>query len=86
MEQQAIDRVHRLGQTKEVTTTRFIIKNSIEENMQERQKYKTALAQKALDEEDSGHSTGGKRRKRLGVKDKEEILEEKMKSLAILFH
>jgi SNF2 family DNA or RNA helicase len=86
VEQQAVDRVHRLGQTKEVTTTRFIIKNSIEENMQERQKYKTALAQKALDEEDSGQIIGGKRRKRAGVKDKEEILQEKMKSLAILFH
>lgn len=31
VEQQALDRLHRIGQKKEVTTTRYIIKNSIEE-------------------------------------------------------
>lgn len=31
VEQQALDRLHRIGQKKEVVTTRYIIKNSIEE-------------------------------------------------------
>lgn len=84
VEQQAVDRVHRLGQTQTVTTTRFIIKNSIEENMQERQRYKTALAEKALnDDEDDGPK---KKRKGQSSIDKERILQEKIKSLAILFH
>lgn len=31
VEQQALDRLHRIGQKKEVITTRYIIKDSIEE-------------------------------------------------------
>jgi SNF2 family DNA or RNA helicase len=31
VEEQALARVHRLGQTKKVTTVRFIMKNSIED-------------------------------------------------------
>lgn len=30
-EEQALDRVHRLGQTREVITVRYIVKDSIEE-------------------------------------------------------
>jgi hypothetical protein len=30
-EEQALDRVHRLGQTREVVATRYIVKDSIEE-------------------------------------------------------
>jgi len=30
-EQQALDRIHRMGQDKDVITTRYIVKNSIEE-------------------------------------------------------
>ena len=30
-EEQALDRVHRMRQTREVVTTRYIVKNSIEE-------------------------------------------------------
>jgi len=30
-EEQAIDRVHRLGQTREVVATRYIVQDSIEE-------------------------------------------------------
>lgn len=31
IEDQALDRVHRIGQTKEVTTVRYIVKNTLEE-------------------------------------------------------
>jgi SNF2 family DNA or RNA helicase len=47
-EDQAIDRVHRLGQTKPVHVTRFIIKDSIEERIMELQERKKMLAQGAL--------------------------------------
>lgn len=30
VEDQALDRVHRIGQTKEVTTVRYIVKNTLE--------------------------------------------------------
>ena len=43
-EAQAIDRVHRLGQTREVTTTRFIMDGSFEEKMLELQRKKQKLA------------------------------------------
>ena len=42
VEAQAIDRVHRMGQTEEVTVTRFIVEGSIEEKMlkvQDRKKF-----------------------------------------------
>lgn len=31
VEDQALDRVHRIGQKKEVTTVRYIVKNTLEE-------------------------------------------------------
>jgi SWI/SNF-related matrix-associated actin-dependent regulator of chromatin subfamily A3 len=46
MEEQALCRVHRMGQTKEVTTIRYRIKNSFEEKVvtiQERKKDLAAL-------------------------------------------
>ncbi|KAF2199436.1 hypothetical protein GQ43DRAFT_376286 [Delitschia confertaspora ATCC 74209] len=43
-EAQAVDRVHRLGQMREVTITRFIMANSFEEKMLELQRKKRALA------------------------------------------
>ena len=43
-EAQAIDRIHRLGQTREVTTTRFIMGGSFEEKMLELQRKKQNLA------------------------------------------
>lgn len=43
-EAQAVDRIHRLGQTREVTTTRFIMKESFEEKMLELQRKKQNLA------------------------------------------
>ena len=43
-EAQAVDRVHRLGQTREVFTYRFIMKNSFEEKMLDLQRKKQNLA------------------------------------------
>lgn len=47
-EAQAIDRIHRLGQTREVTTTRFIMAGSFEEKMLELQRKKQNLADLSL--------------------------------------
>jgi len=47
-EEQAIDRVHRLGQTKPVFVTRFIIQGSVEEKILELQDKKRNLIQGAL--------------------------------------
>ncbi|KAL9618056.1 MAG: hypothetical protein Q9160_007185 [Pyrenula sp. 1 TL-2023] len=44
VEAQAIDRVHRMGQVKEVQVTRFIVKGSIEERMLRVQERKGAIA------------------------------------------
>ncbi len=43
-EAQAVDRVHRLGQDREVVIKRFIMQDSFEEKMLELQKKKKALA------------------------------------------
>lgn len=48
IEAQAIDRVHRIGQTRPVTVTRFVIKNSIEERILELQDRKQLLAKSVL--------------------------------------
>jgi SNF2 family DNA or RNA helicase len=45
---QAIDRVHRIGQTREVTTVQFIMKDSIEEKIAELAKKKQKLADMSL--------------------------------------
>jgi len=47
-EQQAIDRAHRLGQTRPVFVTRFVIQDSIEERILELQKKKNELARGKL--------------------------------------
>lgn len=48
IEQQAIDRVHRLGQSEEVKVFRFIMKDTIEEQIRELQDQKRKLADGAL--------------------------------------
>ncbi|XP_061598880.1 helicase-like transcription factor [Cololabis saira] len=47
-EEQCIDRCHRLGQTKKVVVTKFIVKDSVEEKMVEIQKRKQDLVDKAF--------------------------------------
>jgi len=48
-EEQAIDRVHRIGQTRPVVVTRFVIKGSIEESILKLQDGKRVLASTALE-------------------------------------
>ncbi|XP_074379058.1 putative SWI/SNF-related matrix-associated actin-dependent regulator of chromatin subfamily A member 3-like 1 isoform X2 [Apium graveolens] len=49
VEEQAMDRVHRIGQTKEVTIVRIIARNSIEERILELQDKKKRMASEAFD-------------------------------------
>ncbi|RXW22591.1 hypothetical protein EST38_g3260 [Candolleomyces aberdarensis] len=48
VENQAVDRIHRLGQTRPVTTVKLIIANTIEARLLEVQKKKTELANMTL--------------------------------------
>lgn len=61
MEEQAIDRVHRLNQTVDVTVYRLSIHNSVEEKILELQEAKRKLASAALE--------GGKAIGKLSMKD-----------------
>ncbi|XP_017297431.1 helicase-like transcription factor isoform X2 [Kryptolebias marmoratus] len=47
-EEQCIDRCHRLGQKRKVVVTKFIVKNSVEENMVKIQRKKQDLVEKAF--------------------------------------
>lgn len=47
-EDQCVDRCHRLGQTRDVVITKFIVKDSVEENMVKIQKKKQELVEKAF--------------------------------------
>ena len=51
VENQAIDRTHRIGQTNKVIAYRLLVKNSIEEKIRTLQKQKSALAEDILGEE-----------------------------------
>jgi superfamily II DNA or RNA helicase len=48
IEEQAIDRVHRVGQRRPVVVTRYIVRNSIEERIARLQQYKRDTASRAL--------------------------------------
>ena len=69
-EAQAVDRVHRLGQTRAVTCTRYVMEGSIEERMLVLQKKKTDLAELSI----------GK-----GRLDRAEAAKEKLEELKSLF-
>ncbi|MEQ2266611.1 hypothetical protein XENORESO_012331 [Xenotaenia resolanae] len=47
-EEQCIDRCHRLGQKSDVVVTKFIVKDSVEENMVKIQKKKQDLVEKTF--------------------------------------
>ncbi|KAL1965519.1 hypothetical protein VTN77DRAFT_5602 [Rasamsonia byssochlamydoides] len=67
---QAVDRVHRLGQTREVTTIQFIMKDSIEEKIFELAKKKQRLADMSMNR---------------GKLDKREVQEARMREYRSLF-
>lgn len=67
---QAVDRVHRLGQTRDVITVQFIMKDSIEEKIAELAKKKQQLANMSLNRTKS---------------DKREMMEDRMKEYRSLF-
>lgn len=69
-EAQAVDRVHRLGQTREVTIKRFIMHNSFENKIMDLQRKKKTLAELTM---------GGKK------KSKEQVAKEKLEDLRSLF-
>lgn len=56
-EAQAVDRVHRLGQKREVETVRYIMQNSFEEKMLELQDKKKKLASLSMDRDHMKNST-----------------------------
>jgi len=70
-EAQAVDRIHRLGQKREVTITKFVMKDSFEEQMLMLQRRKTELADLSMN--------------RNVRYDKEESAKRKMEELRILF-
>lgn len=53
-EQQAVDRIHRLGQTREVFVTRYVINDSVEESIVKLQKKKQMLADVSLNRKMKG--------------------------------
>lgn len=61
-EAQAIDRIHRLGQTRPVTTTRFIMAGSFEEKMLELQRKKQRLADLSMNRDKLDKQETAKRR------------------------
>jgi len=70
-EAQAIDRVHRLGQKREVRTVRYIMNNSFEESMLELQNKKIRLANLSMD--------------RTNTMDKSEAAKQRLMDLRSLF-
>ncbi|KAK4222317.1 hypothetical protein QBC38DRAFT_519432 [Podospora fimiseda] len=61
LEDQSLARIHRMGQKKELTTIRFVVKNSFEERVIEIQDFKRDLASVLLNPQgESGFSTRNK--------------------------
>ncbi|KAK0141626.1 Helicase-like transcription factor [Merluccius polli] len=56
-EEQCIDRCHRLGQTRKVFVTKFIVKDSVEENMVKIQRRKQDLVEKAFGSKNTDRKT-----------------------------
>lgn len=58
VENQASDRAHRIGQTRQVTITRLIMRHTIEEKMMELKKRKLKLYHALLEESTAGEGSG----------------------------
>ncbi|KAJ3329419.1 hypothetical protein HDU76_007945 [Blyttiomyces sp. JEL0837] len=91
VEQQAVDRVHRMGQVRPVNVIRFIAKGTIEESILELQRRKTKLAEMAFKDRGSEGDDGadglgkkGKRRER-ARENKAELAHQRMLDLRLLF-
>ncbi|KAJ3412131.1 hypothetical protein HDV05_001169 [Chytridiales sp. JEL 0842] len=92
VEQQAVDRVHRMGQTRVVNTVRFIIKGTIEDSILKLQQEKMKMADMAFKNRgegtgadgDDGMGAKGKRRAR-AKQNKEELAKQRMQDLNLLF-
>ncbi|KAM3870955.1 helicase-like transcription factor [Diretmus argenteus] len=56
-EEQCMDRCHRLGQTRKVVVTKFIVKDSVEENMVKIQRQKQDLVEKAFGSKSADRKT-----------------------------
>jgi SNF2 family DNA or RNA helicase len=65
VEQQAIDRVHRLGQKREVEIVHFIMKESVEEALLRLQDKKTKLAKLSMDKKKTKSEEAKKRMEEL---------------------
>ncbi|KAJ3119301.1 hypothetical protein HK098_005603 [Nowakowskiella sp. JEL0407] len=81
IEQQAIDRIHRLGQKKQVYCIRYLINNSVEDRLVEMQKRKMELVRMTFNEEETNsgeedvgavQSGGSKGKKRIVVGNSEQ--------------
>ncbi len=59
IEHQAIDRIHRLGQTKPVNVYRYLVKDSIENRILQIQKRKDSLIHHALNKDPKQTDTVG---------------------------
>ncbi|KAH8880582.1 hypothetical protein GQ53DRAFT_848822 [Thozetella sp. PMI_491] len=59
VEEQAVARAHRMGQTKTVTVVRYIMRNSVEQKIVERQERKRRLARLSLDSNAGDDDTAG---------------------------
>ncbi|RKP12247.1 SNF2 family N-terminal domain-containing protein [Piptocephalis cylindrospora] len=64
VEAQAVDRIHRLGQTKSVHVTRYIVRDSVEEQMLTMQRHKEALCSGSFGERQEGEEETERSRKR----------------------
>jgi len=59
VEAQAIDRSHRIGQTREVHVARFTVRGTVEDRILALQEHKRALAAAAFGERSPGEVAGG---------------------------
>ncbi|RKO97228.1 P-loop containing nucleoside triphosphate hydrolase protein [Caulochytrium protostelioides] len=87
VESQAIDRIHRMGQTRPVETTRYIAKDTVEDNIIKLQERKTQLAKMTFREatvEAGDLMTGRERRKRATPQSKEAAREQRLNDLRLL--